>query len=285
MPQQKLDRKELRRPDEFQVQSRRAMEWVQAHQGKLLAAIGAVALLVLLAWGASAYKSSKEAAAGAALSEALEKQSRPIAGDSPPTPGTQTYPGKDERQKAVIADLEKVRTEHAGTVAAQTAGAELGFQKLKAGDAAGAQQALQEFLDKSGKDHPLRAFALESLGYAYEAQKNLGQARATFARLSEAGAPERADFQAARLSLEEGKPDARAQLEKVAKDYPKDPVSMEAQQRLELAAMPKAEPGQGTPAPEPKAAIPAPKAAPKAAKPAPGKATAKPATPGPKKTK
>ena len=263
------------------------MEWVHVHQLKLLLAVGAVALVVLLAWGASAWKGSKEASAGAALSEALELQSRPIAGDpaATPAPATETFPSKDERQKAVIAALEKVRTEHAGSVAAQTAGAELGFQKLKAGDAAGAQQALQEFLDKAGKDHPLRAFALESLGYAFEAQKNLEQARATFAKLTEAGVPARADFQSARLALAEGKPDARAQLEKVVKDYPKDPVSMEAQQRLELASMPKAEPGNAAPAPEVKDAAPkpAPAKAP-APKAAAGKAPAKPA-PGSKKTK
>ena len=277
---QKTDRKELRKPDEFQVVAGKAMEWVAANQRTLLLALAGVAAVVLLAWGASIYKSSRESKAGASLSEALEIASRPIAGEAPAAPaGTETFASKDERQKAVLAALEKVRSENTGTLAAQTAQAELGFQKVKAADYLGGQKDLQEFLDKSDARHPLRAFALESLGYAYEGQKKLDEARTTFARLAEAGAPERAAFQSARLSLEEGKPEAKQQLEQVAKNYPKDPVAAAANERLELASMPKAEPGQPTPvtpAPDAKATLPVMKGAQKPApKPAP-KAVAKP---------
>ena len=256
---QKIDRKELRKPDEFQVVAGRAMTWVAGNQRTLALAFAALAAVVLLAWGASAYKASREAKAGTALSEALETASRPVASEAPATPGTETFTSKDERQKAVIAALEKVRTEHGGTLAAQTAQAQLGFWKLKTGDDAGAQKELQEFLDKADAKHPLRTFALESLGYAYEGQKKFDEARKTFARLSEAGAPERAAFQAARMSLAEGKPEGKEQLEQVAKDYPKDPVAAEARARLELAAMPSFEPGQPAPAaaPETSAAAPA----------------------------
>ncbi|GAC1543433.1 MAG: hypothetical protein NVS2B9_10600 [Myxococcales bacterium] len=271
---QKIDRKELRKPDEFQVRAGHAMEWAAANQRKLAVAIAALLAVVLLAWGASAYKSSREAKGGAALSEALEQQSRPLAGEGQATTGTETFATKEDRQKAVIAALEKVRGSHAGTLAAQTAQAELGFQKMKSGDAAGAQKELQEFLDKAGKGHPLRPFAIESLGYAFEDQKKLDEARATFAKLAEAGEPARAAFQSARLSLAEGKPEAKAQLEQVAKDYPKDPVASEAQQRLELAALPKSEPGQ------PEKAPPAPPSDPKAG---PRKSNANPAKDKPPK--
>lgn len=276
---QKADRKELRQPDEFQVVAGRAMEWVAKNQQKLVIAIAAVAAVVLLAWGASAYKASREASAGAALSEALELNSRPIAGEAQAAaPAAETFPSKDERQKAVVAALEKVRSEHGGTLAAQTAQAQLGFQKVKTGDYAGAQKELQDFIDHADSKHPLRAFALESLGYAYEGQKQLDQARQTFARLADAGAPERAAYQSARLALAEGKPEAKQQLEQVAKDYPKDPVATAANERLELASLPAAQPGAPTPAPAPEAASPAPvKPAPKpVAKPAP-KPAAKPA--------
>ena len=272
---QKTDRKELRKPDEFQVVAGRAMQWVAGNQRTLALAIAGLAAVVLLAWGASAYKASRESKAGAALSEALELTSRPIAGEAPAAPGTETFPSKDERQKAVLAALDKVRNEHAGTLAALTAQAQLGFWKVKAGDPAGAQKELQEFLDKADQKHPLRVFAIESLGYAWEGQKKLDEARTTFAKLAEAGAPERGAFQAARLALVEGKPDAKQLLEQVAKDYPKDPVATAANERLELAAMPKADPSATpAPAPESKGAVPA-----KAvhAKAAPVKAAPKPA--------
>ena len=258
---EKSDRKELRKPDEFQVRAGRAMEWIAANQPLVLGAVGAVVLVALLAWGAAAYRSSRESTAGSQLAEALELGSRPIAGDPQAArlAAADTFASKDEREKATVAALGKVRAEHGSTTAGQTALAELGFHKLKASDNAGAQKDLEEFLKATDKNHPLRGFATESLAYALEGQGKLDEAHASFEKLREAGLPERADFHAARLALVQGKPDAKAQLQKVAETYPKDPVSMEANQRLELAALPPVQPGDllakavpdETPAPAP----------------------------------
>src|SRR4051812_153274 len=212
------------------------MEWVAAHTAQVIGAVVAIAVIALAAWGIASYRESKERQAGGALGEALTLESRPIAGEGNAQPGEETFPSKEERQKAVIAALEKVRNDHGGTTAANTALAELGFHKLKAGDAAGAQKDLQDFLSKAGNDHPLRPFVTESLGYAFEAQGKLDDAKSTFAKLADLDMKDRAAFHAARLALVEGKPDAKAQLEQVAKDYPKEAVSMEANQRLEIAA-------------------------------------------------
>jgi tetratricopeptide (TPR) repeat protein len=96
----------------------------------------------------------------------------------------------------------------------------------------------------------MRAMAAEALGYAFEAQGKLDEAKAAFAKLADEGAPQRAAFQQARLALVQGKPEARQALEQVAKDYPKDPVAMEAQQRVELSGLPPPPP-PGTAAAEP----------------------------------
>src|SRR4029077_15295832 len=124
---------------------------------------------------------------GAQLAEALELQSRPIAGEAPPQAGQETFASKEERDKAVIAALEKVRAENSGTTAAETALADLGFHKLNAGDAAAAQKDLEAFVAGAPRDHPLRVFAQESLGYALEAQKKLDDARAAFEKLRDLG--------------------------------------------------------------------------------------------------
>ena len=50
-------------------------------------------------------------------------------------------------------------------------------------------------------------------------------------------------------ALIENKPDAKQQLEKVAKEYPKDPVSLEANQRLEIASLPPYTPSAEQPKP------------------------------------
>jgi hypothetical protein len=249
---EKIDRKQLRRPDEFQVVAGRAMGWVAAHQRLVLGVASAVVVVVLIAWGVSAWRDSRESKASAELAEALELLSRPVAGDGQAQAGEQTFPSKEEREKAVVSALEKVRSDHGSTAAGQTALAELGFHKLKSGDAAAAQKDLGEFLARARKDHPLRPFAQEALGYALEAQGKLDEARGAFERLREMGVPARADYQSARLALVQGKPDAKQQLERVAKEYPKDlAVVREANERLELASLPPYTPGEAAPAPRP----------------------------------
>ena len=265
---EKLDRKELQKPDEFQATAGKIMTQLVAKRQLLAVIGGAFVLLVVVFWGVSTYLQSREASAGAALSEALELASRAVAGEPGAAPGAETFPTKDDRTKAVQAALEKVRSEYPPSEAARTASAQLGFLKLKNGDAAGAATALAEYIEKGHKTDPLRSIVLEALGAAYENQGKLDEAKATYAKLAEAGAPARADYQQARILLVQGKPEAKAALEKVAKDYPKDGVAMDAQRRLELASLPPPPPPgavQDEPAP---AEV---KAAPAKGKPAPGK--------------
>jgi len=233
----KLDRKELKKPDEFQVVAGKTMDWIIANRTPVLGAVIAIAVVAAAAWAYGSWSSSRENKAGTALAQALELEQRPIAAEGNPQAGERTFATRPERDKAVLDALEKVRKDWPRTKAAETALSQIGFQKLRANDAAGAQAALDEFL-KSAGSHPLRVFATEALGYAYEGEGKLEEAKKAFARLSDAGAPQRAAFHEARLALLENKPDAKEQLTKVAKEYPKDPVALEANQRLEIASLP-----------------------------------------------
>jgi hypothetical protein len=237
----------------------------------LLGTGAAVVAVVLVGWGTAAWSESREARAGGELSEALELQARPVAGD-PVAPGTDVFPSKEERAKATQGALERVRADYPSSEASRTAGAQLGFLKLKNGDPAGAAALLAEYVDKGRKDDALRAVAIEALGAALEDQGKLDEARAAYARLATAGAPERAAWQQARLLLVQGKPEAKAELEKVAKEFPKDAVATDAQRRLELASLPPPPPAgePATPAPKPEE-----KSAPVKGTPAKGKAPAK----------
>jgi hypothetical protein len=263
----KLDRKQLKQPDEFQVYAGKAMHWVANNQGRVVTAIVAIAVITVGVWGFAAWRESHEEKAGSALSEALEIASRPIADETSPAKPPDVFPSKDAREKAVIAALQKVHADYGGSRAAHTAQAEIGFHEQTAGDNAAAVKDLQDFLSSSGRGHPLRFVAQEALGYALEAQGKLDEAKAAFDKLRDLGMPSRADFQDARLALVQGKPDAKTQLEKVAKDYPKDEgIVREANERLEIAALP---PPSATPPPAeaaPEKPAPAKKGAAKAAK-------------------
>jgi hypothetical protein len=267
---EKLDRKQLKQPDEFQIFAGRAMQWVAENQGRVVAVIVALALITVGAWGFAAYRGSREEKAGAALSEALEVASQPLATEGTGAP-VNTFLTKEDREKAVIAALQKVRAEFGGSRAAQTALAEVAFHEQTSGDNAAATKDLQDFLSSAGADHPLRFVAQESLGYALEAQGKIDEAKAAFDKLRDLGMPSQADFQGARLALVQGKPDAKAQLEKVAKDYPKEAeLAREASERAELASLPPLSASPAAPAaPEQPAAPAAPVK--KAAGPAPKK--------------
>ena len=269
----KAERKEMQKPDEFQVQASRAMQWIIERKNLLIGAGALVVLVVVAAWGAGAYQASQEAKAGSALSSALALVARPVMGDPGSTqPGIETFANEDAKTQALQAAFEKVRADFPGRAAARTAGLQLGFLKLKHGDAAGAQTLLQEYLAQAGADDVLRASAQAGLGAALENQGKLDDAAQAYAKLGEAGAAESAAYQAARLAMLEKKPDAKDLLEKVAKDYPKDPVANEARRTLELADLP--------PPPAPGAEVaPAPAAPVDAKATAPGKksAPAKPA--------
>ncbi|HXN56302.1 MAG TPA: hypothetical protein VN874_08550 [Myxococcales bacterium] len=235
---EKLNRKELRKPDEFQIVAGRVMEWTRPRQLQIVGIVGAIVVISFATWGFNAYQNAREARAGEALAEAVGIESRPLAGEAYLPPGIETFPSKEERTKAALVALEKGRADAPTTRASNTALAEIGFVKQKAGDSAGAAQALREFLSQSARGMPLRVFATESLAYALEAQGKLDEARSAFGQLAEEGAPDRAAFQQARVALVEGKPEAKQLLGEVAQKYSKDPVALEAQRRIELAGLP-----------------------------------------------
>ena len=108
------------------------------------------------------WSSSRENKAGAELALALELEQRPIAAEGNPQAGEKTFSTREERDKAVLGALEQVRKEWPRTKAAQTALAQIGFHKLHANDAPGAQAALDDYLKSAGSGHPLRAFATEA---------------------------------------------------------------------------------------------------------------------------
>jgi len=265
----KAERNEMRQPDEFQVQASRAMDFLIARKNALIGAVLVIVVLVIGVWAVTEYQHAQDAKAGAELSAALALVARPVMGElGASQPGIETFANDDAKTQALTPAFEKVRADYPGRAAARTAGAQLGFLKLKHNDAAGAVTLLQEYLAKAGSDDVLRTSAQEGLGAAYENQGKLDDAAAAYAKLSEMGASEEGAYQVARIAMLQKKPDAKAQLEKVVADYPKD-AATEARRSLEMIDLPPPPPGTVAPSAPVTAPTPAPTGKKPAVKPAP----------------
>jgi len=266
----KAERNEMRQPDEFQVQASRAMDFLIARKNALIGAVLVIVVLVIGVWAVTEYQHAQDAKAGAELSAALALVARPVMGElGASQPGIETFANDDAKTQALTPAFEKVRADYPGRAAARTAGAQLGFLKLKHNDAAGAVTLLQEYLAKAGSDDVLRTSAQEGLGAAYENQGKLDDAAAAYAKLSEMGASEEGAYQVARIAMLQKKPDAKAQLEKVVADYPKDAAATEARRSLEMIDLPPPPPGTVAPSAPVTAPTPAPTGKKPAVKPAP----------------
>ncbi len=238
--------KELRKPDEFIVLAARAGAWVEKNWKAVAGGIAAVVALVAIFGGLRSMQSAKEEKSSAALGGALEIAGRPVveSKDEKKDETKEYFPSDEAKRAAVFEAFEKVRKDFAGSAAALTATLKLAEAKAAAKDGAAAVALFSEYLSQAPSNSPLLPFALEGLGYAYEAQGKLDEAQAAFDRLgSEAGDPGRAAYHRARLLQVRGKlADARAAFEQVGKDYEKDEIGGEAWTRAELLAAPEPSP-------------------------------------------
>jgi len=73
----KIDRKQLKRPDEFQLLAGRAMGWMVGHKRLVLGASGAILAALLIAWGLATWRTSREAKAGGENKPAAESPKNP----------------------------------------------------------------------------------------------------------------------------------------------------------------------------------------------------------------
>lgn len=247
-----LTRKEIKKPDEFQVALARALDWAMAHARQLALAAGALAAVALIAVVIAKKAAATEARVGASLSEALSLAARPVVkGENPSElpPDARAYFQSEEEKSRVVAEaLDKVRAEAGDGPARWLATLQLANLRAREGRYAEAIRLYEEALAAAPQEDALRASALEGLGYAYEAEASEGwydKASAVFARLgTEAGMGDRARYHEARLLDKVGKKDeARGAYTALAAD-PESPLAQRAQERLALLDLPPAPPKQ-----------------------------------------
>ena len=194
-PDQKMTRKELKAPDEFQKLGAQAMPFMVTHQKTIVMAIVGVVLIagVFAVVNHISAKSREEAINEYAAT--LKVLQRPVNANPPapkpavegePTPPAEDPPFKTETEKdeAVIKALTAFRAKAKGSEAAANAALPLGQALLRVGKPAEALVAFDDYLKGSDPSDPLRPTALEGKGYANEEKKDFDQALAAFDQLA-----------------------------------------------------------------------------------------------------
>ncbi len=230
-----ISRKDMREPDRFQVVATQAASWLAARK-KQAALVGGIAAAVVIAVGVLGTVQSRRAdAAGRATSQLLELVGAPVVA-TPEAGSTQkTVPTDEAKQKAIVAEADKVLAAYGTTRAAALAILAKGdaFFALKDWDRSAAEY--DRFLKDAPRDDSLRFSALDGLGQVAEAKKDLPAAAAAYERMArEAPAfADRADLERARVLAGMGKTDeARQLLVKFAENHKDSTLASQAAQQL-----------------------------------------------------
>jgi len=237
-----LTRKEMKAPDAFLVNVRRAAEWVGGHP-KRIVSIVVVALAVLAAvLGVMSWMESSDKAAGAALFGVLNDADGQVS--SVPLPGVSAplFPTAEAQQKAILAKAEAVQREYASTEAARTATLAAGEAQLRLGAFDGALASFESYLASAKSTDSLAFLAAEGVARAKEGKGDFAGAAAALERAQSFNSAyaDRVALDKARLLARQGKlDDARKILQAFPTDFKDSPAKPEAEQQLAQLGAPK----------------------------------------------
>jgi tetratricopeptide (TPR) repeat protein len=226
-----LTRKEMKGPDKFQVAASEAASWMASRQKQIVGGVVVALAVVAIVIGIQSWREGAKAKAGADLYKVIDAASGEVSAVPLPNVDRPVYKTEEEKQKAVLAEADKVRQRHAGTRIALTASLLEGGAHLALKDWDKAIAAYQRYLDGAPADDSLRFGALDGLARAQEGKGDLDGAARTWEKAGGvAFFKDRAALERARVLARAGKvDDAKKALEGVAKE---SPLSGEAQERL-----------------------------------------------------
>lgn len=229
----KIDKKDLKGPDEFQTLGARAMQYISEHAvpvigGTLLVLVGIAALF---GWMHSQKERELEAAAklfeGEKLLGPKDEASRMFG---------MAMPGSisDEDKKAAVEVFEKVAAEYPGTATARRARLLAGDLHLELNDPDAALSSYEAALAGAGAEETF--YARNGIAIAHEAKGSLPDAAAAYRRIVDDESLAMRDVAAldlARVLHRDGKTDeARSVLEGFSEKFPDSALKEDADQEL-----------------------------------------------------
>lgn len=233
----RLTRKEMRR-DEFADVVGKGVEYAETHTRAILYAVGAFALVALLAGGIYVFLSHRTDRANEALGHALKVYTAPIdAGapkpDDPQTPSFASEAARKERSRKLFA---AVRDDYGSTDAADVAGLYLAQMDAEEGKLADARKVWEAFV-KEHQGHMLAGQAqlnLLSLDRKEGKGQEVAQKLRSMLEDAEPALPQDVILFELGDTLEQlgQKPEALLQYQRILDEYPQSPYHSEAQQKV-----------------------------------------------------
>ena len=159
---EKLTRKDLRQPDEFQTLSRQALEWVEQNRNAVIAALAAIIVVLIAVVAYRMISQSREASAATAYAEARALLN-------------------DKKYTDAAARFDEVANRYSSTSYGALALLERGNALLLSGQPADAVSAYERYLQSSPPTDYLRQLGHARLGYAHEQLGKPGEAEQSFA--------------------------------------------------------------------------------------------------------
>lgn len=170
--------------DKFAETVGQQYSWAVEHRAKVIYGGVAVAVVLALILGISAYMSRSNAKANSALAKAMEVYDAPVVpAGTPAEPGRVMFTSSADRARAAHAEFEKIANEYSRTNAGAVAIYFAGLTAQDLNDTATAERRLKEAVDKGDKD--LASLAKLALAGVYAASNRDGQAVEIYKDLAE----------------------------------------------------------------------------------------------------
>jgi len=170
----RISKKKLKEPDEFITTAAKVLLWTRENLRLILTGIivGALVASSIVFWGIKTER--REAAALNSFHRALEIL-------------TSAEDPSSKRYQEALDGFERIQREYPNSKAAQLAQLQLGQGLLESKQYDKAVETYRTFLERNPAERLYRLFALQNLGYAYEAQGDYQRALDSFQGLVDMG--------------------------------------------------------------------------------------------------
>jgi len=231
----KIDRKDLKQPDEFISFSHKALQWALERRTGVLVGIAALVLIIIgfYAWRWYLHENARHASMDFIEAKKILETSLQESPNQQPTNMSQaSYVTEKEKHQAAIEAFKKVKNNHKGTDVASLATYFIAESNRKIGEYANAIKYFKEYISEQGQNGLLGVFALEGIATSHESQDKPEEALKHYQKLEKLE-PDRGKYHQARLKQKSGEiQEARRLYEDIIKEHPQTIYRQTIEERL-----------------------------------------------------